>query len=209
DYNKEQEITRDYSGREILELLQNANDAAAEVDIKGKVLIELHPNILIVANTGEPFSSGGISSLIFSHISPKKRKRKKLIGQKGLGFRAALNWTTKPIIISGSLSLAYSHSKKEEVFEKLKKSSSQLRRLVEREQESASEVLVPTLPFPSFIGENSIGFQKSDENISNAIPLLTSIKGNGYDTVIGLPFEEQRYYEEAKQQVLTLIFSQR
>jgi len=203
DYNKEQEITRDYSGREILELLQNANDAAAEVDVKGKVLIELHPNILMVANTGEPFSFGGVSSLIFSHISPKKRKRKKFIGQKGLGFRAALNWTTKPIIISGSLSLAYSHSKKEEVFEKLKKSSSQLRRLVEREQESASEVLVPTLPFPSLI-RDSIGFQKSDENILNAIPLLTSIKGNGYDTVIGLPFEDQRYYEEAKQQIQAL-----
>lgn len=204
DYNKEQEITRDYSGREILELLQNANDAAAEIDIKGKVLFDLRSNILIIANTGEPFSIGGVSSLIFSHISPKKRKRKKLIGQKGLGFRAALNWTSKPIINSGSLSLAYSHSKKEEVFERLKESSSHLRRLVEREQTSTDELLVPTLPFPSFMGENSIWDHKSDENIWKAIPLLTSIRGNGYDTVIGLPFEDQRYYEEAKQQLQAL-----
>jgi hypothetical protein len=65
-------------------------------------------------------------------MSPKKRKRKKLIGQKGLGFRAALNWTAEPIINSGSLSLADSHSKKEEVFERWKKSSGQLRRLVEK-----------------------------------------------------------------------------
>jgi hypothetical protein len=202
DYYKEREITRDYSGREILELLQNANDAAAELDIRGKVLVDLRLGFLIVANTGEPFSTGGVSSLIFSHISPKKRKKKNLIGHKGLGFRAALNWTSKPIIISGSLNLAYSQAKKEKVFERLKKSSTHLQRLVQKEQAYSSELFVPTLPFPVFIESNNVEVH-SEEHL-NAIPLLTSIRQDGYDTAIGLPFADQRYYEDAKQQIEAL-----
>ncbi|RYD32715.1 MAG: hypothetical protein EOP85_21460, partial [Verrucomicrobiaceae bacterium] len=42
DYNNEQGLTHDYEGREILELLQNAGDAAADAGIRGKVAIELH-----------------------------------------------------------------------------------------------------------------------------------------------------------------------
>ena len=41
DYRQESSITRDYAGREILELLQNANDAAAEVGRPGRVRIQL------------------------------------------------------------------------------------------------------------------------------------------------------------------------
>ena len=41
DYNREKEVTRDYEGREILELLQNANDAAADKSEMGKVVIDL------------------------------------------------------------------------------------------------------------------------------------------------------------------------
>lgn len=54
DYRKEKEITHDYEGREILELLQNAADQAAEKKEKGRVVIELSHEGLIVANTGMP-----------------------------------------------------------------------------------------------------------------------------------------------------------
>ena len=49
-FRREQAITRDYEGREILELLQNANDAAADQGKKSDVLIELSDHGLIVAN---------------------------------------------------------------------------------------------------------------------------------------------------------------
>ena len=35
DFRRERQITVDYRGRELLELLQNANDAAAEADSLG------------------------------------------------------------------------------------------------------------------------------------------------------------------------------
>ena len=42
DYYREREISEGYRGREILELLQNANDAAAEVGAKSRALGSPH-----------------------------------------------------------------------------------------------------------------------------------------------------------------------
>ena len=97
DHGTEQSITRDYVGREILELLQNANDAAIEAGQLGRVRIELHPEGLLVANTGQPFSRDGVDSLRLAHLSPKRARRAQLVGHKGLGFRAVLNWARFPL----------------------------------------------------------------------------------------------------------------
>jgi len=98
DFRREQDAVRDYEGREILELLQNANDAAQENNQQGKVSIFLSEDGLVVANTGKPFSSDGIISLQNDHLSPKRHSKGNLIGDKGLGFRAILNWSRTPII---------------------------------------------------------------------------------------------------------------
>lgn len=98
DWNREQEIARDYEGREILELLQNANDQAADLGEPGRVHIELSAHGLLVANTGLAFSTEGVASLQTSHLSPKRYRSKPLIGNKGLGFRAILNWSRVPVI---------------------------------------------------------------------------------------------------------------
>ena len=52
DFNGEKTFVTDYIGREILELLQNANDAAAKAGKRGNVHFELLPAGLIAANTG-------------------------------------------------------------------------------------------------------------------------------------------------------------
>ena len=105
DYQKELATTRDYEGRELLELLQNVADQAKDAQVPGRVVIELLPEGLIVANTGTAFSIGGVASLQTAHLSPKRHK--KFIGNKGLGFRSILNWSHSPIILSGFLALAY------------------------------------------------------------------------------------------------------
>ena len=107
DYHRERAIARDYEGREILELLQNANDQASEIGQPGRVLIEISKEALIVANTGLAFSVGGVASLQTSHLSPKRHRRQHFIGNKGLGFRSVLNWSKTPIIMSKALCLAY------------------------------------------------------------------------------------------------------
>lgn len=196
DYNSEKETTRDYLGREIFELLQNANDAATEADVRGRVFVELAHDYLIVANTGEYFTIGGVNSLLFSHISHKK-KRKNLIGQKGLGFRSILNWSNQPSILSGHLNLTYSDSKRQEIFERLVGGSEGIRSLVENESEHANEIIVPRLPFPSIIRKDST----SDNTL---VRKLIEIRDSGYDTAIGIHFESSDYYEDAKEQLDSL-----
>lgn len=55
DFRGERDITRDYEGREPLELFQNAADAARQNNSEGRVRIEISRDSLVVANIGHPF----------------------------------------------------------------------------------------------------------------------------------------------------------
>lgn len=92
DSDRELEHARDYHGRELLELLQNVDDAAREGGPCDAV-IDLRPEGLCVANRGEPFSRDGVKSLMLANYSPKRRRRAQFIGCKGLGFRSILTWS--------------------------------------------------------------------------------------------------------------------
>jgi hypothetical protein len=105
-YNREIERTKEYHGRQLLELLQNADDETEKAE-DPSMLIRLEGNKLIVANNGTPFSKQGVLSLMYSDNSPKIKRRNK-IGYKGLGFRAVLNWSHSIWIKSGTLSIEFS-----------------------------------------------------------------------------------------------------
>lgn len=86
----QQEIStaRDYEGRELLELIQNADDAGAD-----SVWISLSGKRLVISNNGDqPFTVDGYASVMRSDQSTKFDS--KYIGCKGLGFRSILNWTS-------------------------------------------------------------------------------------------------------------------
>ena len=104
DFQGEEGLRKAYDGRQLLEMLQNADDAGAE-----KVLIHLDTNAhtLTFANTGVPFSAEGIGSLMIRDLSTK-RGRKKMIGNKGLGFRSILNWSDKITIVSNGHNMTFS-----------------------------------------------------------------------------------------------------
>lgn len=87
DYRNEKALTDAYNGRQLLEMLQNADDAQTD-----KVLLNLNTenNILTIANNGTPFDIKGLGSLMLANNSPKNKRD--FIGNKGLGFRSILNW---------------------------------------------------------------------------------------------------------------------
>ncbi|MET3539184.1 sacsin N-terminal ATP-binding-like domain-containing protein [Chryseobacterium limigenitum] len=87
DYHGEKGLTDAYNGRQLLEMLQNADDAQTD-----KVLLHLDTenDILIIANNGASFDSRGLGSLMLAHNS--KKNKRDFIGNKGLGFRSILNW---------------------------------------------------------------------------------------------------------------------
>lgn len=116
DYTNEKAIKDDYEGREILELLQNAVD---QVEIGGKISLVLEGDMLTVANSGNPFSFEGVKSIMKPNLSPKEVK-KDMIGQKGLGFRALLNWSKDIRIYSDDLSIRFSEQYRKSFFESAK-----------------------------------------------------------------------------------------
>jgi len=106
EYNNEIRNTEEYRGRQLLELLQNADDASV-TDKEHSVLISFIDNRLIVANNGEAFSKAGILSLMYANLSPKFKQQSK-IGHKGLGFRSLLSWAKSIYIKSEDLSMKFS-----------------------------------------------------------------------------------------------------
>lgn len=89
-------LKTEYNGRQIFEMLQNIDDQNSD-----KCCIELDSvaRTLVFYNTGIPFSTEGVKSIMLPHISPKKNKGN-FIGHKGLGFRSVLNWSQEIEIYS-------------------------------------------------------------------------------------------------------------
>lgn len=106
DYRKEREKIEEYEGRQLLELLQNADDEAV-TDSEKICFIHLSENRLVVANNGRKFSKDGIQSLMYSNLSPKIKEQNK-IGQKGLGFRSILSWAKSITIKSYDFAVQFS-----------------------------------------------------------------------------------------------------
>jgi len=104
-YNRECSLSKDYEGRQMFELLQNADDEAT--DSFGKVLITFDGNRLSVSNTGEPFSFKGIKSLLYPNASPKSIHANK-IGCKGLGFRSILTWSNSITVATKDFTIQFS-----------------------------------------------------------------------------------------------------
>ena len=108
-YYDEQQTVGDYNGRQILELIQNADDAGAE-----NISFKLDPdnNELIFFNDGIAFDLEGMKSIMIAHYSSKLTSS--YIGNKGLGFRSILNWAEGISIYSAGLKIDFSRDVLEE-----------------------------------------------------------------------------------------------
>lgn len=103
DFRGEKQTTNDYRGRQLLELLQNADDAKTN---KIGIHLDTENKILSVANNGDKFDLNGIQSLLIANLSSKHKKE--FIGNKGLGFRSILNWTSEINIKTKDFTLTFS-----------------------------------------------------------------------------------------------------
>jgi hypothetical protein len=114
EYNEENEIIKGYNGRQILELLQNCDDeGSTEVLIK----LDKQANTITISNNGTPFSEKGYKSL-FMPFRSSKISKKDYIGNKGLGFRSIINWSTEIEIQSNNISLIYNQESRKDFFYK-------------------------------------------------------------------------------------------
>lgn len=134
-FNGENQISNDYNGRQILEIIQNADDAQAKrIDIS----IDTNKHILTIYNDGKPFSYEGIKSIMIANTSSKVTSS--YIGNKGLGFRSLIFWADKIQIHTGAFIFTFSRNEAVKFAEELNINLDEIRR---------SRNLSPTcIPFP-------------------------------------------------------------
>ncbi|MDO9179606.1 MAG: DUF3883 domain-containing protein [Agitococcus sp.] len=176
DFNREKELIGEYNGRQLLELLQNADDEEAST-----VLFDLniHANTLTIANTGKSFCEKGFKSLMISNLSSKTKAR--FIGNKGLGFRSIINWSNKIVITSNGLAVEFSESIAKSTFHEIFSEDERNLILAERELKTTA------VPF-AFL----------------ARPRLMDGAKTSWSTQICISYKEE-YLKDIQEQIRTLL----
>ena len=144
-FNNENKNIDEYDGRQLLEMIQNANDECVTSKTK-KVLIKLEDTTLLIANNGNPFSLGGVESLMYSDLSPKVMEENK-VGQKGLGFRSVLNWSKEIYIASYDLHIKFSKEHANNFLEEILQEKPQIRDIIKRKTKKAFPVSILRCPY--------------------------------------------------------------
>jgi len=99
DANAEQDLTHGaYRDRLLVELAQNAADAAARSGVDGRLRLSLVDGQLLAANTGAPLDAAGVEALATLRASAKRDGGS--VGRFGVGFAAVLTVTDEPSVRS-------------------------------------------------------------------------------------------------------------
>lgn len=106
DANAEEDLALGgYRDRLVVELAQNAADAAARARVPGRLRLTLHPAtaiapaVLAAANTGAPLDATGVESLSTLRASAKREGHEGAVGRFGVGFAAVLAVSDEPAVV--------------------------------------------------------------------------------------------------------------
>jgi hypothetical protein len=100
DANAEEDLVLGgYRDRLVVELAQNAADAAARAGVPGRLRLTLRDGVLGAANTGAPLDAAGVESLSTLRASAKRDARESAVGRFGVGFAAVLAVTDEPAVV--------------------------------------------------------------------------------------------------------------
>lgn len=161
DYTQEARSIASYNGRQLYELLQNAEDAIEEGITEGSiskeenngVLVSFRGGVLTVANSGKPFDRDGVVSLMYSGLSSKVNKR--MIGKKGLGFRSILSWAKNVRLFSGDLALEFSRDYAISHYKDLCSKKPDIEQIISRRKDKSIDYPIATLACPKIIEQNN------------------------------------------------------
>ena len=109
DANAEEDLVLGgYRDRVLIELAQNAADAAARAGTRGRLRFTLDGGTLLPANTGAPIDAAGVESASTLRASSKRDDGIDPVGRFGVGFAAVLAVSDEPAIRSRSGSVEWS-----------------------------------------------------------------------------------------------------
>ncbi|MFE9683109.1 sacsin N-terminal ATP-binding-like domain-containing protein [Streptomyces sp. NPDC006285] len=100
DANSEEDLVLGgYRDRLVVELAQNAADAASRAGVPGRLRLTLRDGVLVAANTGAPLDATGVESLSTLRASAKRDDHDSAVGRFGVGFAAVLAVTDEPALL--------------------------------------------------------------------------------------------------------------
>ncbi len=201
DFYADRSHARDQHGRELLELLQNADDEADDPE-KSRAVIFIDDHGICVGNTGHTFTSEGVDSLMLPNNSPKRRNRARYIGNKGLGFRSVLSWTTSPIISSGNLALTFDSDHCARKLEELAARSPRIAEILERERAAGLPIGIPVLALPIFLDDATA--EPRGEPFHKTLLHARQLVAERLTTVVALPFDVAGAAADVREQLASI-----
>ncbi|MQA93274.1 MAG: hypothetical protein GEV11_01060 [Streptosporangiales bacterium] len=97
-----------YRDRVIVELAQNAADAAVRAGEPGRLLLRFDGRTLRAANTGAPLTADGVEALSTLRASAKRDSGAVTVGRFGVGFAAVAAVSDEPVIASAAGAVGWS-----------------------------------------------------------------------------------------------------
>ncbi|MFD5315983.1 sacsin N-terminal ATP-binding-like domain-containing protein [Streptomyces sp. NPDC127098] len=172
DANAEEDLARGgYRDRLVIELAQNAADAAARAGTPGRLRLTLRDGVLTVANTGASLDAAGVESLSTLRASAK-REQSSGVGRFGVGFAAVLAVSDAPAIAGAAGAVRWSLGEAGELARATGADSPRLLAELDRRAGQRHAVPLLRLPFPLPAGEPGA-----------AVP-------DGFDTAVTLPLRD-------------------
>lgn len=179
-------LGREYHGRFLIELLQNAADASRGEDEASKgsrVAVQITEGpALLVANEGTPMSAEVVIESL-GHIGASTKPEGEAIGHKGIGFKSVLELTLTPEIYSGlqetrtTLSVGFDPKKTKDTILASSPGWDEMVAGVQGLDVSDPFAAIPVLRYPYWIDE---------------LPAeVASLKRDAFNTVVRLPFDER------------------
>lgn len=162
-----EEMVRDqYTGRYPLELVQNANDAAASPGATGRrVRFVVTPWALLVADEGAGFGDDQVRAIC--GLARSSKDARKSIGHKGLGFKAVREITDRPQIVAAQSSFGFD---------------------AERLRHDVTSVLGPS-PLPGQrLPDYAFPYRVTEEDLGPDAATVTALRADGFGTILRLPF---------------------
>ena len=178
DSNVEDDYARGaYRDRLLVELAQNAVDAARASGRPARLLIAFEADRLVVANTGAPLDRAGVESLASMRASTKSGDTS--VGRFGVGFASVLAVTDSPALVSREAGVRF--SRRETVT------------LLESDPGLAAKLAQhppPVLRLPFACDARDVG--------------VDSVLESGFDTVVALPWRDDSSRQRAAAAVASI-----
>ena len=161
-----------YRDRVVVELAQNAADAAARAARAGRLWLTLANGTLIAANTGAPLDADGVESLSTLRASSKRDDAPDAtVGRFGVGFAAVVAVSDEPRIITRTGAVRWSRAQSHVLAARIPALAAEL---------AARGGNVPVLRLPFADGDTPAGATLADV----ALP-------DGFDTAVILPLRDE------------------